>query len=104
MKRPGDRVQQRLGVIEVGNGHAARDGEEPDQPVADTARPAQAMRCDKISSKAASARARNSSSVRSWMGWGTNTAAAGNPSSSDWAAAPVTNSSDARKTAGTPRL
>jgi hypothetical protein len=53
---------------------------------------------------AASAKARISSSLRSWIGCGTKTEAAGNPRAADWAAAPVTNSWDATNTPGTPRL
>jgi hypothetical protein len=51
---------------------------------------------------AASAKARISLSLRSWMGWATKTDAAGNPNASDCAAAPVMNSADATNTPGTP--
>ena len=47
---------------------------------------------------------RISSSVRSWIGWGTNTRALGKPSATAWASAALTNSADATKTPGTPRI
>jgi len=56
-----------------------------------------------IRSTADSAIARISSSVRSWMGWGTNTLAGSIPSASAWAAAAPTNSVDATKTPGIER-
>jgi hypothetical protein len=50
------------------------------------------------------ASARISSSVRSWIGWATNTARAWKPSASPCAAAASLNSSEAMKPPGTPRL
>ena len=52
----------------------------------------------RISSTAASARARISSSVRSWMGCGTNTPAGSKPSARAWARAGSRNSVEATKT------
>ena len=55
------------------------------------------------SSTHARASARISSSVRSWMGWATNTAAGEKPRAALCAAAASTNSVDAMKTPGRPR-
>ena len=64
--------------------------------------PAQAVTALTISSKAASAYSRISSSVRSWIGWGTKTRALGKPSAVACASAATTNSADATNTPGRP--
>ena len=69
----------------------------------DGARSRYPVRARRISSTASSASAAISSSVRSWIGCGTNTRAGSAPSAADWAIAASTNSDEATKTDGMPR-
>ena len=54
-------------------------------------------------STAASASAAISSSVRSWIGWATNTPRTGEPSAARWVSAASMNSEEATNTEGMPR-